>query len=586
MKLFSKLGGLVAVVAILMAAGALLSPSAIGQTVGDGPLEGMQFGGTDFPSAGGVDTTPGATEPILITDNEATWVTLEVTGGTLSLTKTGDGTTSLRQRLVEDPDNAGSYQATWHFTAPDVDEADVVAVTAKVLGEATNGFQFVNVIPGPTALDAKITKGDESIALNDDTASATITATLSRGDNKAFTEEITVTTTRGLVVCEGSSVTAAAINCKADAGSSNNDPGEVEVTLTPEQRAGIATVRFTSGNLIESVDVIIADEADAITAEAAASTMQAVGTAASAGEPIVPETRRSTLITVTVVDSNGNAVSGQTLTVADKTKDIAADKVALDLGGTPGGKIPSCLAADPPTDDDGTNGSGQCVFDVRAGEDAALGEHDIEIVFSTSIKANVAITVVGKVATISTDAPALVEPSSLTTITATATDKNGDSVGPNVVAKVEQFEGDGLAGSTKTKTNDDGEFVFTFRAPTQAQTSSLAITIGEFSDTISIDIGTEPVVEPEPVEPVEPDPEMMAHGFSSTLGSGVTLTSYTGSIGELAMDAAEAGVSVVAVTVDGEYITYIVGAPTFANEPFSDQFPDGLDGVIVVAVVN
>ena len=79
---------------------------------------------------------------------------------------------------------------------------------------------------------------------------------------------------------------------------------------------------------------------------------------------------------------------------------------------------------------------------------------------------------------------------------------------------------------------------------------------------------------------------MMAHGFSTTLGSGGNLTTYTGSIGELAMDAAEAGVSVVAVFVDGEYITYIVGAPTFANEPFSGQFPDGLDGVIVVAVVN
>jgi hypothetical protein len=100
-------------------------------------------------------------------------------------------------------------------------------------------------------------------------------------------------------------------------------------------------------------------------------------------------------------------------------------------------------------------------------------------------------------------------------------------------------------------------------------------------------VGSEVVVEPEEPEVVEPEePEMMEHGFSTTLGSGGNLTTYTGSIGELAMDAAEAGVSVVAVFVDGEYITYIVGGPTFANKPFSDEYPDGLDGVIVVAVVN
>jgi hypothetical protein len=239
---------------------------------------------------------------------------------------------------------------------------------------------------------------------------------------------------------------------------------------------------------------------------------------------------------------------------------------------------------------DGTTGKGQCVFDVRAGEDAALGEHEIEVVFGTkALTTSVKITVVGATDSISSDAPAFVEPGSQTEITATGADENGDAVGPNVGAEALLFEGDGaLIQPDVGKTNNDGEYVFSFVAPTKAGTSSILVEIGDERETITLTIGTEPVVEPDPVEPdpVEPDPEMMEHGFSTTLVSGVNITSYTGSLGELAMDAAEAGVSVIAVSVDGEYVTYIVGAPAWTHVPFNDLYPDGLDGVIVVAVVN
>ena len=233
----------------------------------------------------------------------------------------------------------------------------------------------------------------------------------------------------------------------------------------------------------------------------------------------------------------------------------------------------------------GTNGDGECVIEVEAVKGTTLGEHVVEITAAGLTKISTSIVVVGVTASIASDAPALVEPNSETEITVTGNDKNGDAVGPNVDASALIFEGSGALiqpAEAKRMTNDDGEYTFTYIAPSTAGTTSILVTVGGERDRILMTVGTEPVVEPDP----DPDPEMMAHGFSTTLGSGVNLTSYTGSIGELAMDAAEAGVSVVAVAVDGEYITYIVGAPGFANEPFSDQFPDGLDGVFVVALVN
>jgi hypothetical protein len=65
--------------------------------------------------------------------------------------------------------------------------------------------------------------------------------------------------------------------------------------------------------------------------------------------------------------------------------------------------------------------------------------------------------------------------------------------------------------------------------------------------------------------------------FDQPIVPGLTATVYSGgSVDQLAADAAAAGATSVSVTVSGQIITYVVGAPAFVNQAFVDNFTDGV----------
>ncbi len=65
--------------------------------------------------------------------------------------------------------------------------------------------------------------------------------------------------------------------------------------------------------------------------------------------------------------------------------------------------------------------------------------------------------------------------------------------------------------------------------------------------------------------------------FASTPSRGVNLTSYSGgTIADLAALAASANVTSVAVTAGGRFITLVIGAPAFVNQPFEAHFAAGI----------
>ncbi len=594
LKLFSRLGGLVAVVAILMAAGSLLVAPVAAQTEDLGPFSSITIKGNIEVTSSTLGTHASTVTPDSVTQitlrasgTASRWADLEVSTGSLSATKDGDTSDELRVQLknrtvdgTADPDI--SVKVWYH--APDISSPAPVDLKGTLRGVAGAPLLlFFDIVPGPTAIVIET----KPASINADTGNIAITVHLKRGDTE-FAGPIEVSTNRGRLQL-------AVAACSATFDDMNDDDARTcDATATVAAGAtvvligngdvlGVATVEFEAGSLSNSVDITLTGDADSATAEAAAATMQA-------GDKDGATT--TNLITVTVEDSNGNVLKGIEASgdVTEPDDDPILYSTDFDAGKATycdadaataynGAQDPVLVNSDDGFRVPGTNSKGQCVIAITTDEDTALGEHVVEVTVTGIDDAiEVTITVVGPVDAITTDAEAFIEPGSRNEITASAVDEDGDAVGPGLAAQAFLIEGDGYVDTSSAVTDASGQYEVVFLAPTTG-TSSIVIEIGGVQERVTLTIGTEPVVEPEP-------PEMMEHGFSTTLGSGVNLTTYTGSTGELAMDAAEAGVSLVAVSVDGEYITYIVGAPTFANEPFSDQFPDGLDGVIVVAVVN
>ena len=79
-----------------------------------------------------------------------------------------------------------------------------------------------------------------------------------------------------------------------------------------------------------------------------------------------------------------------------------------------------------------------------------------------------------------------------------------------------------------------------------------------------------------------------AGGFSGTISNGVNLTVYGGgTLEQLQSDAAAAGGSVVTVTVGGNFVTWVIGAPPFVNDAFAGVFAAGVPAnTAMLLIVN
>ncbi len=419
----------------------------------------------------------------------------------------------------------------------------------------------------PAASLPAVTASDATFGLADGTGGTVVGSQLvnARGVGIAGTN-ILVTTTRGVLnsthvptttpetTCASVSactLTTQAVGAGPDgdiAATADNTPaGIVQVRLSGNGATGTATVTFRElrSGLTRSVNVVMHGDAATISAEVDEHTIAVGG---------------STFVVVTVLDADGNPVVGAQDASFRTNKpqvpavvgpDVPAGQSAIrlthkldvdrDLPGDDN-DLPSCgLRAEVPADttatpptaavpgSNGTNTAGKCVIQITApgdnidgndkgpADDATRGTHTLTVGTSNAeIKTvSVEVTVGGAPASISSDAPASVEPLSSTKITVTVLDDAGERVGA-VAATVVKVEGSGeVTDGIPSGMTSDGRGTFTYLAPLTPGQAVFLVRAGEgdaqIRQTIQLQIG-EPEAEVEEA-PAAISMQLRAGGF-------------------------------------------------------------------------
>ncbi len=391
-----------------------------------------------------------------------------------------------------------------------------------------------------------VATSSKTIAANDDNTTADdggpneadILATVKNASSPAGGlngQQVTFITTLGTLACPGSSDANGANTIAAVSGvqvcsvwTTNQDnpltadtdaaDGFATVRLDGAKREGVATVTVTTGGLTEQLEVTMYGTAKNLTAEPQQGSIEIGG---------------EVYVVLTVTDDAGNPVAGQVVapvTSPDKevegptddavlvvaTKDTPAADSTTDSVGVGYSKdfihatdasqnLPACGndavgdLAGPSTEvfaTDGTNADGKCVVHVTApdedgtDDDATRGAHTLNFAIGT-IKASATIDVAGSPNSITTDAPASVDPASVTKITVSVWDDTNVLVGITEV-KVRKVDGGGLIedqGDGGSEMTVDGQSAFTFIAPSGAGTAEILITAGDVSQRVMLTIG-------------------------------------------------------------------------------------------------
>ena len=582
-------------------------------------------------NATSVEAQPGDTVNIPGQDN-ATLVNFSVTGGSSSgsfdvgrgqALDCSDGTSGKGCDI-----NADTGAITVKFTIDD-DSADGYVIVKRDVILPTAGSPpaddavviRVLTLPKPNSLTAKA--GSTTIAASDstgDTDETTITATVKNNKSPAVPmndERLTFVTTLGVMDCpasgEGDTAIGIALNvqwCQVwTSGENDAEPagplGTAVVDLKGSGREGTATVTISHATLDPtSVDVTLFGDAKNLAAEADQGSVEQGG---------------SVFVILTVTDAAGNPVKDvqpepaddEVAGPADDAEKVTTSQIAtlldpndspynvnkdVDLDGAiDKGDIPACgavaltegVAADVGQAfvqgifvSTGTNQAGQCAVQVNAAEDdvptdgikaATRGEHTINFVLG-ELEASVTIEVAGAPASISTDAPAYVDPLSDTKITVTVFDDEGVKVGVTAVT-VRAIEGGGLiedAGDSNKENTVDGESSFVFFAPSAGQ-ATLRIDAGKIQHIVSLPIGA-------PVEDPPDEPPSLSKVPSPT---GVTLLTFSGGtvaeLGTAVTTACAGGGTVYATDYQGRWVSYIPAAMIAAlNASFEALFPAGV----------
>ena len=490
---------------------------------------------------------------------------------------------------ADDADN-GAVQVDLNIDA-DASEGFIL-LSVGGLG-ATTSTKVINVSKDDLVGDLKLEAASKTISAS---ATTTLTATvLNAASNPAGLNDETVsfTTTLGTLTCNGTTAQV----CSDDTANNNDgDPGFATVTLNGGRVEGVATVTATLGSHTASVDVTFFGTAKNLTAEPEQGSVEIGG---------------SVFIVLTVTDGAGNPVSGATVVAGTPNEVVGPDDDAVkvetetDTAASGDGlagvgysmdkdaakaadRIPACgednRDSDPDTaglqelfDTEGTDANGQCVVHVTAPDGgtatttATRGEHTLnfQVDGAATVKASAVLEVAGKPATITTDAPAMVDAASVTTITVSVWDDEEVLVGITDV-KVRKVDGGGLiedAGDGGTEATSNGQSKFTFIAPSGHGSSEILITAGDANTRITLQIGE---------APEEPAPEISVSGQSGAIG-----VLNAGSLDDLlgALDCG--GNAGTTVTIDGN--TYVVGAPDVVNAAFlaNVSFPIDFGGAYV-----
>ena len=424
-------------------------------------------------------------------------------------------------------------------------------------------------------------------------------------------QSVTLITTLGTISCDGTnyaqacSVTTA--NSSSTPGVDDGELGWATVTLVGGGVEGVATITATLGSLTHQAAVTMFGSAKNLSADPQQGSIEIGG---------------DVYVVLTVTDGAGNPVAGQVIApVTSKEVEGPEDGVLVAttkntdatttseagvgyskdfIHATDSTKsIPACgddntgSLATPSEEvftDNGTNDSGQCVVHVRAPEkadgdpkDATRGEHTLNFAID-SLKASATIEVAGKPASITTDAPDMVEPASVTTVTVSVWDDEDILVGITSV-KVRKVGGDGLiedAGDGGSEMTSNGQSKFTFIAPSTAGSSEILITAGTVNHRVTLNIGE--------AMPEEPDMPAMPEGDATLRVQGSLGVFSGGSVDDLgaAAEAACPGGATIYVEGDDGWGTPYVSdaAIPLVNSSFAARFPDGLGADTLVAVTR
>lgn len=393
----------------------------------------------------------------------------------------------------------------------------------------------------------------------------TATVTSSSGNAVAANTLVTFTTTsgsfgaasgfsgcvagEGLQQCTGNTQTA-------DDGEPAEAAGEAKVSLQGLNVAGTATVTARVGSgPTTSITVVLSGDATNIALSLA-----------SASIPTGANAANQTYAIATVTDAAGNAVANVTPSFAVTAP--GTGQVALDPGfdGDAGGSLTDCTT--------GTNAAGRCTVGVGNAPTAGLQTIRGRIVVNG---ANVDATAELRLAKALDTVEVAVGPvaNGLATVSVKALDVDGN---PAANAAAGAVVGAASAGAVVNCSGVvNGEATCTYVPPTTSQTVTVTavVTIGSVTKQGSVQLpntGGTPIGD---------------GSFSGDIAaSGVSIVSFDGgSVADLGAAASAAGLTSVWVTIDGDMIGYIVGAPAFVNAAFNAAFPDGLaEGTLAIVV--
>ena len=496
-------------------------------------------------------------------------------------------------------------------------------LTAKLASKSINSGQGT-ATAGTTHVDIRLTdENGAGIASKAVTIVSTraVLATATNTSREVGSETVTLTGYTGAQLAGSVTTTV-----DADANDDTDTRGYARVQVTGGGAPGISTITITLGELTATVDLVLHGAVKTISAEVEQSAIEVGG---------------KTRIVVTAVDSAGNPVADQNVSIKSKGGVTPPVKLATAVvpsvlvnkdGGTVGsladkGDIPACgdvdaedgdADADPPeaavAESTGTDGDGQCVIQISAPDDtgtandAARGTHTIVIVAGDSGTApkgvdavTIEIQVGGAPSTIESDAPERIDPSDEITINVTVLDDEVVRVG-GVKIEAIQTAGDGAVITEIGSRTSDGRAKFTYLAPsTPGVVEFLVRTRADSNNAVTAKLPIiiqiaeamdEPVtpVEP-PVTPVEPpvtpvEPPVME---DATLSGSAGLAIFSGgSLDDLESAALALCPGGAAVWADdgsgtGGYILYTAGASlSIVNNAFAAVYPDGLDQSAVI----
>ena len=508
-----------------------------------------------------------------------------VSGGGQSIQCSDDGSCD-----IDDDGSGGNVSGSVTVALKVANDSGAGHILLSVAGlGATTTTKVITVSKagqlGSLALKASAT----TIAASGGTSTITATAKNAASTPAGLDDQrVTFITTLGSLNCpatqnDAGTTIAAAPNTQA-CDMFTGDDGTAIATLSGAGVEGAATITARTGSLTKQVTVTMFGTAKNLTAEPRQNSIEIGG---------------SVFVVLTVTDGAGHPVSGQVISplaagkeVTGPSKDavtvVTSKDTTTDTADGTGynvdyidannakNNIPACgddkdpvtnADATPPTTEDfatnGTNAKGQCVVHVTATKAsgdvkaATRGVHTLNFQVKASVKASAMIEVAGSPASITTDAPSMVDPASVTAIEVSVWDDTEVLVGITTV-KIRKVDGGGLIEDAGTATKN-GKAKFTYIAPRAAGTAEILITAGKVNHRLELTIG----------DPTPPTPPV-----SVSAQSGLVVIQNAGSIGDILGALACGDDAGTTVTLPGNNI-YVVGAPAVVNSAFMSnvQFP-------------